>query len=133
MDPYIKQFKEISIADIAVVGGKNSSLGEMFSKLSSKGIPVPDGFASTTFAFEEFLTQHSLYSSLHDLMLQLDKKDYLNLKETGAKARKLLLDAELPKNLQAAVIDAYKELCGDTYFEVAVRSSATAEDLLMLY
>ena len=129
MDSYIKQFKEISIADIAIVGGKNSSLGEMFSKLSSKGIPVPDGFASTTFAFEEFLTQNSLQSRLNDLMLQLDKKDYLNLKETGAKARKLLLDAELPKNLQAAVIEAYKELCGDTYFEVAVRSSATAEDL----
>ena len=129
MNSYIKQFKEISIADIAIVGGKNSSLGEMFSKLSSKGIPVPDGFATTTFAFEEFLTQNSLHSSLHDLMLQLDKKDYLNLKETGAKARKLLLDAELSKNLQAAVIYAYKELCGDTYFEVAVRSSATAEDL----
>ncbi len=129
MDSYIKQFKDISIADIAVVGGKNSSLGEMFSKLSSKGISVPDGFASTTFAFEEFLTQNSLQSRLNDLMLQLDKKNYLNLKETGAKARKLLLDAELPKNLQAAVIHAYKELCGDTYFEVAVRSSATAEDL----
>ena len=126
MNPYIKQFKDISIADIAVVGGKNSSLGEMFSKLSSKGIPVPDGFASTTFAFEEFLTQNSLQSRLNDLMLQIDKKDYLNLKETGAKARKLLLDAELPQNLQAAVMDAYKELCGDTYFEVAVRSSATA-------
>ena len=129
MNPYIKQFKDISIADIALVGGKNSSLGEMFSKLSSKGIPVPDGFASTTFAFEEFLTQNLLQLSLNDLMLQLDKKDYLNLKETGAKARKLLLDAELPKNLQAAVIQAYKELCGNTYFEVAVRSSATAEDL----
>jgi len=129
MDSYIKQFKDISIADIAVVGGKNSSLGEMFSKLSSKGIPVPDGFATTTFAFEEFLTQNSLHVPLKDLMVQLDKKDYLNLKETGAKARKLLLNAELPKNLQTAVIGAYKELCGDTYFEVAVRSSATTEDL----
>ena len=129
MDPYIKQFKDIGIADIAVVGGKNSSLGEMFSKLSSKGISVPDGFATTTFAFEEFLTQNSLPLPLNDLMLQLDKKNYSNLKETGAKARKLLLAAELPKNLQAAIIHAYKELCGDTYFEVAVRSSATAEDL----
>ena len=129
MNTYIKQFKEISITDVAAVGGKNASLGEMFSKLSSSGIPVPDGFASTSFAFEEFLTQNSLQSPLNDLMLQLDKKDYSNLKETGAKARKLLLDAELPKNLQAAVIDAYKKLCGGTYFGVAVRSSATAEDL----
>ena len=102
MNNYIKQFKEISIADIAIVGGKNSSLGEMFSKLSSKGIPVPDGFASTTFAFEEFLTQNLLQLPLNDLMLQLDKKDYLNLKETGAKARKLLLDAET--NCQCKIV-----------------------------
>ena len=121
MNTYIKQFKEISITDIAAIGGKNSSLGEMFSKLSSKGIPVPDGFATTTFAFEEFLTQNSLHSRLYDLMIQLDKKNYSNLKETGAKARKLLLDDELPENLQAAIIPAYKELCGDTYFEVGVR------------
>ncbi len=129
MDSYIKQFKEISITDIAAVGGKNSSLGEMFSKLSSKGIPVPDGFATTAFAFEEFLTQNSLNSRLYDLMLQLDKKNYSNLKETGLKARKLFLDSELPQNLQLAIVHAYKELCGDNYFEVAVRSSATAEDL----
>jgi len=101
----------------------------MFSKLSSKGIPVPDGFAITAFAFEEFLTHNSLHSPLYNLMLQLDKKNYSNLKEIGAKARKLLLYAELPKNLQLAIAHAYKELCGNTYFEVAVRSSATAEDL----
>ena len=129
MDPYIKKFKEISIADIAAVGGKNSSLGEMFSKLSSKGIPVPDGFATTAFAFEEFLTHNSLQSLLYDLMLQLNKKNYSNLKEVGTKAKELLLKAELPHNLQLSIIEAYKELCGDTYFEVAVRSSATAEDL----
>ncbi|MGZ8558932.1 MAG: phosphoenolpyruvate synthase [Chitinophagaceae bacterium] len=129
MNAYIKKFNEISIADIAAVGGKNSSLGEMFSKLSSKGIPVPDGFATTAFAFEEFLSHNLLQSRLYDLMQQLDKKNYSNLKETGLKARKLLMDAGLPKNLQLAVVHAYKELCGDTYFEVAVRSSATAEDL----
>jgi pyruvate, water dikinase len=129
MTTYIKKFKEIGIADIAAVGGKNSSLGEMFSKLSVKGIPVPNGFATTAFAFEEFLTHNALHSPLYDLMLQLDKKNYFNLKETGAKARKLMLDAELPKNLQLAIVHAYKELCGANYFEVAVRSSATAEDL----
>lgn len=129
MDPYIKKFKEISLADIAAVGGKNASLGEMFSKLSSKGIPVPQGFATTAFAFNEFLAQNTLYSPLYDLMQLLDRKNYTNLKETGAYARKLLLDAELPKNLQLAIAHAYKELCGETYFEVAVRSSATAEDL----
>ncbi|UEG50794.1 phosphoenolpyruvate synthase [Ferruginibacter lapsinanis] len=126
---YIKRFNEISIADTPIVGGKNSSLGEMFSKLSSTGIPVPDGFATTADAFEEFLTQNALHFPLKNLMLQLDKKNYTNLKEIGAKARKLLSEALLPENLQQAIILYYKELCKGPYFEVAVRSSATAEDL----
>lgn len=126
---YIKKFSEINIADIAVVGGKNSSLGEMFSKLSSKGITVPDGFATTAFAFEEFLKHNNLKKALFDLMSSLDKQHYSNLKETGLKARNLLLNASLPAPLQSAIIAAYKALCGNEYFEVAVRSSATAEDL----
>lgn len=129
MNGYIKYFKEISIADLAAVGGKNSSLGEMFSKLSSKGIPVPDGFAITAFAFTEFLSCNALQAPLYDLMQQLNKKNYSNLEETGAGARKLLLDAELPGNLKLAIARAYRQLCGGSYFEVAVRSSATAEDL----
>src|SRR4026207_1969980 len=99
MSSRIKRFKEISIGDIAAVGGKNSSLGEMFSKLSSKGIPVPDGFATTAFAFDEFLSTNGLHSRLKDLIEQLDKKNYSNLKETGAKARALLLEAKLPGQL----------------------------------
>ncbi len=129
MNSYIKKFNKIGIADTAAVGGKNSSLGEIFSKLSSKGIPVPDGFATTAFAFEEFLSHNLLHSRLFDLIQQLDKKNYSNLRDTGSKARKLMLDAELPKNFQLAIVHAYKELCGENYFEVAVRSSATAEDL----
>jgi len=129
MKSFIKQFKETGIADIAAVGGKNASLGEMISKLSSKGIPVPDGFAITSEAFESFLTHNSLQPKLKDLMQQLDKKKYSNLKEKGAIARKLFLDADLPNELQLAIVQAYKNLCGDNYFEVAVRSSATAEDL----
>ena len=130
MNTYIRRFKDISIGDIAYVGGKNSSLGEMFSKLSAKGISVPDGFATTAFAFQEFLTNNSLHSALNELMQQLDKKQYSNLHEIGNRARKLLLDATLPQNLQNAIIAAYKKLCNnENYFEVAVRSSATAEDL----
>ena len=129
MNLYIKQFNEISIADIALVGGKNASLGEMFSKLSSKGISVPDGFATTAYAFEEFLTHNSLHSKLDDLMCQLDRSNYENLNETGAKARELMLAGELSQNLQSSVLQAYKELCGENDDEVAVRSSATAEDL----
>ncbi|MFC0775093.1 phosphoenolpyruvate synthase [Terrimonas alba] len=129
MENYIKKFNEISIADIAAVGGKNSSLGEMFSKLSSKGIPVPDGFATTAFAFEEFLSHNSLHLQLHDLVNDLDKKNFSNLQTIGAKARALLLKAEMPRSMELAIVHAYKELCGTVYFEVAVRSSATAEDL----
>jgi pyruvate,water dikinase len=129
MNTYIKKFKDISIADIAAVGGKNASLGEMFSRLSSKGISVPDGFASTAFAFIEFLEHNALPGKLNALMQQLDRKNYSNLKEIGAQARKLMLDAKLPEKLKEAIIEAYKALCGAAYFEVAVRSSATAEDL----
>lgn len=129
MSIYIKQFKKIEITDIAAVGGKNASLGEMFTKLSPLGISVPGGFAITTFAFEEFLTHNTLHSKLFDLLQQLDGKNYLNLEKIGEKTRQLLLDAVLPINLQVAIIRAYKELCGGNYFEVAVRSSATAEGL----
>lgn len=129
MQVYIKKFSEIAITDVAAVGGKNASLGEMFSKLSSKGITVPDGFATTSGAFEAFLAHNSLKDLLKGLMMQLDKKNYSNLKEIGAKAREALLGAALSPELQQAVIKAYKELCQGNYFEVAVRSSATAEDL----
>ncbi|HEU5366210.1 MAG TPA: phosphoenolpyruvate synthase, partial [Hanamia sp.] len=129
MNTYIKKFKDIGIADTASVGGKNSSLGEMFSKLTSRGILVPDGFATTAYAFEEFLTQNSLHSKLDDLIRQLDRNHYENLNEIGAKARELMLAAELPQKLQSSILQAYKELCGENDFEVAVRSSATAEDL----
>src|SRR5690242_8535556 len=129
MNEYIKKFSETGIRDTAKVGGKNSSLGEMFSNLSSKGIAVPDGFATTAYAFEEFLTQNALHSKLDELMHQLDKNHYANLNETGAKARELMLAGELSSAFQSSILQAYKELCGAGDCEVAVRSSATAEDL----
>ena len=127
--PYIKKFSDISINDVAVVGGKNSSLGEMFSNLSKKGIAVPNGFATTAYAFDEFLTHNSLRAPLLALMAELDKKNYSNLATIGSKARTLLLQAEIPQQLQLALVESYQQLCGTNYFEVAVRSSATAEDL----
>jgi pyruvate, water dikinase len=129
MIPLIKEFKDTGINDVAQVGGKNASLGEMISKLSSEGIPVPNGFAITSEGFRQFLSHSSLQEQLKELMAQLDRKQYSNLRELGAKARKLLLDAPLPDKLQQAIITSYKKLCGASYFEVAVRSSATAEDL----
>ncbi len=76
MNSYIKPFKKISLTDIQYVGGKNSSLGEMYSKLSSHGISVPDGFATTAFAYQEFLTKNSLHSPLYDLMAKLNRTNF---------------------------------------------------------
>jgi pyruvate,water dikinase len=129
LNDYIRKFSETGLADIATVGGKNSSLGEMISKLSSNGIKVPEGFATTAQAFEEFITANSCTGSLRNLMQELDRQNFSNLKQIGVKARGILLATPLSKNLQIAITDAYKELCGNNYFEVAVRSSATAEDL----
>jgi pyruvate,water dikinase len=129
MKPLIKRFNEISINDSSIVGGKNSSLGELFSKLSNKGIRIPDGFATTIFAFKIFLEANQLDESLRGLMDQLETTTYSNLKETGAKARDLIMTGKMPDDLQKAIVAAYNELCGDQVIEVAVRSSATAEDL----
>ncbi len=129
MNDYTRTFGEIGIADVERVGGKNSSLGEMFNHLASKGVSVPNGFATTAFAFEKFLSRNNLHSRLHELMYKLDKTNFSNLKEIGAEARKLILSAEMPNDIERSIINGYKTLCGKNYFEVAVRSSATAEDL----
>ncbi len=129
MNTRIKKFKEIGIKDVAKVGGKNSSLGEMFSQLSMKGIAVPDGFATTAFAFEEFLTENGFHSKLQHLMTQLERPSYSNLKDIGMKARQLILSGKLSEELQSSITLAYDELCGGVACAVAVRSSATAEDL----
>ncbi|MGZ5253069.1 MAG: phosphoenolpyruvate synthase [Flavitalea sp.] len=129
MKNYIKKFDSISLSDLPAVGGKNSSLGEMFSKLSSKGIPVPDGFATTAFAFDEFLETNNLKAQLNELMSSLDKNDFHNLREIGSAARLLMMQGSINENLKTSIISAYRELCAGTEIEVAVRSSATAEDL----
>lgn len=129
MQTYIKPFAEIGITDVASVGGKNASLGEMFTKLSSEGIRVPNGFAVTSFAFEAFLTHNKLHSQLLSVMKELDRTSFQNLEAIGAKARGLLSHSSIPLQVTKAIAEAYNSLCGTTVIEVAVRSSATAEDL----
>src|SRR5436190_19958534 len=129
MERLIKRFNEISIEDTTEVGGKNSSLGEMFSKLSGKGIRIPDGFATTSVAFKNFLESNHLDEPLHELMQQLDKKNFTNLKEIGAKAREIILASRIQDDLRKAITQAYRKLIKAENGEVAVRSSATAEDL----
>ncbi len=130
MNDFVKKFNEIGISDLTAVGGKNASLGEMLTQLTSKGINVPDGFATTSVSFWNFLDVNNLREPLKKLLSRLDSKTFFNLKEIGAEARKLILDAKMPDEISGAIINAYHELRGDAKdFEVAVRSSATAEDL----
>ncbi|MFB3388593.1 phosphoenolpyruvate synthase [Flavobacterium sp. LAR06] len=129
MEKYILKFSQIGIKDINKVGGKNASLGEMYNNLSAHGIRIPNGFAITTTAYKDFIEYNKLGLALNELMQLLDKKDFSNLTEIGEKTRKLLLDAKFPLDLQTEISDAYFSLCENHDMAVAVRSSATAEDL----
>lgn len=129
MPLFIKKFNEINITDTPVVGGKNSSLGEMYTQLGSKGIKVPDGFAVIAEAFEYFLEYNEYKYRLDELMKQLNRDNFSNLKDIGSKARALILQGTIPYNLKHEIIEAYRNLSGTEDIEVAVRSSATAEDL----
>lgn len=123
------KFSEISIDDVARVGGKNASLGEMYNRLADKKVAVPDGFATTSEAFWLFIDENQLRDKLKVLMGHLDRREFSNLASIGKQARSLILNATIPHTLAKAVVREYKILCGDADFEVAVRSSATAEDL----
>ena len=128
---YIKQFSELSNDKVALVGGKNASLGEMFNQLSPKGIKIPDGFATTAEAYWLFLDENNIRIKLTDLMNKIDLKEFSNLKEIGAEARALVLNAIIPEQIASEIKLSYKNLYAahKTEIEVAVRSSATAEDL----
>ncbi|MEH2391777.1 MAG: phosphoenolpyruvate synthase [Nostoc sp.] len=124
-------FDEVGIADIPVVGGKNASLGEMIQQLTPKGINVPTGFATTAYAYRHFIQSAGLEAKLRQLFADLDVEDVKNLRERGKKARSLLIHTPFPVELREAIAKAYQSL-GERYnaeTDVAVRSSATAEDL----
>lgn len=131
MKETIKHFSNIGIKDIPLVGGKNASLGEMYSALSSKGILVPEGFAITTVGYWDFLKENNLVEKLNFILAKLDIKTFDNLAEVGQEARNLLLGASLPTILQKEIIVAFQKLNSNTgnNKSFAVRSSATAEDL----
>lgn len=128
---YIISYSELGKNDVSVVGGKNASLGEMANNLKTHGINVPDGFATTADAFQYFLQKNNLSKPLEDLFAKLDIEKFSNLSAIGEHARKLVAAAIMPSDLQQEIITAYKELCTKEGREadVAVRSSATAEDL----
>ncbi|MDK2938573.1 MAG: pyruvate, water dikinase [Methanolobus sp.] len=128
---YVSWFKEISIDDVPLVGGKNASLGEMYRELTNKDIKIPNGFAITADAYWHVLESAGIVDELKKTLHGLDIDDVTDLAKRGKKARNLILDAGIPDDLWDEVKDAYDKLC-EQYGEdtdVAVRSSATAEDL----
>jgi len=128
---YIRWFNELTINDIPLVGGKNASLGEMYRKLAGQGVMVPNGFAVTAEAYRYLLDQAGAWDDLHALIDRLDADDVADLSRRAGLARELVYAAPLPADLQAEILEAFAELqreYGDQ-LTVAVRSSATAEDL----
>ncbi|HIK45723.1 MAG TPA: phosphoenolpyruvate synthase, partial [Leptolyngbyaceae cyanobacterium M65_K2018_010] len=138
---------QLRLEDVPLVGGKNASLGEMIQQLTPAGIRVPTGFATTSYAYRHFIAQTGLAAQLREVLSNFDVNDVAELRRRGRKARSLILNATFPEDLKAAILDAYHRMCdmagqslclgdqsclaGNTYTEVdvAVRSSATAEDL----
>ena len=131
MNPYIRWFSEIGIDDIPLVGGKNASLGEMFRELTPAGIRVPAGFAITADAYRLFLRQGDLEKTVTRLLEGIDTRNIDDLRTRGAAIRQALLDATLPSELAEEIAEAYRKLGLPSRAppSVAVRSSATAEDL----
>jgi len=125
-------FSEISIKDVPLVGGKNASLGEMYSKLTERGILVPAGFAITANAYWSFLRAHGLEKKIKLWLTKLDVTDVRSLARVGKQVREAILAVEFPNELKKEIILSYHELCKFSKtknLSVAVRSSATAEDL----
>ena len=141
---FIKFFNELSIEDVPRVGGKNASLGEMYRKLSSQGIRVPNGFATTAYAYNYFLKQSGLKNKIKKILKGLDTRNVKDLIIRSAQVRQAILKTKFPKDLAEEIISAYHKLSvqyatkkiqnkkfkiKNSLTDVAVRSSATAEDL----
>lgn len=128
---FIRPFKEISAEDVALVGGKTASLGEMYRALHSRGILVPNGFAITAEAYRHVLTEGRAWEKLHAALDGVRIDDLEDLARRGKLAREIVYSAGLPDDLKAEILEAYAALRREygTDMSVAVRSSATAEDL----
>ncbi len=127
----VKWFEEVGIEDVPSVGGKNASLGEMYRELAAKGVKVPNGFAVTADAYRAFLREAKLDGRIRTILKDLDTHNLDNLRQRGRQVRQVILSAVFPLDLTEAISDAYDRL-SDSHVEpvdVAVRSSATAEDL----
>jgi pyruvate, water dikinase len=125
-------FEELGRSDVALVGGKNSSLGEMYSNLAPKGIMVPNGFATTSFAYWQFLEANGITPKLKKIFEGLDVKNIKNLQKAGKAARDLIMKGKFQPDLEKEIVEGYRkisEFYGEKDVDVSARSSATAEDL----
>jgi pyruvate,water dikinase len=128
---YVKPFRELGMDDVGVVGGKNASLGEMISNLAGAGVSVPDGYATTAEAFWDFLDHNNLRARIQERLVGLDTNDVSALTSAGSEIRQWIIDAPFQDELDQSIRDAYAHMSSTMPNDasVAVRSSATAEDL----
>ncbi|MEI6858273.1 MAG: phosphoenolpyruvate synthase [Shewanella sp.] len=130
MQQYVLWYQELGMGDVNKVGGKNASLGEMISNLANAGVQVPGGFATTSYAFNEFLEQSGLNQKIYDILDSLDVDDVKALATAGAQIRQWVIDTPFHPEFELAVRDSYDKLSSETKeASFAVRSSATAEDM----
>ena len=129
---WIRRFGSLRLGDVGAVGGKNASLGELIAGLAPLGVRIPDGFATTSAAYRDFLRSAGLERPLREVLRDVRKADVEDLARRSAQARDLVVAAALPKELETAIVEHYRSLSrkyGEEETDVAVRSSATAEDL----
>ncbi len=129
---FVLWFKDLKIEDVPIVGGKNASLGEMYRELTRKGVRIPNGFAITTHAYKHLLKHSGIEKEMRQILEGIDIKNVRQLAERGRKIRELIRRAEFPEDLKEAIFKAYRQLSREyrsAEVDVAVRSSATAEDL----
>ena len=129
MNAFVIPFEQLGMRDVETVGGKNASLGEMIGKLTRLGVQVPGGFATTAQAYREFLQQGALDARIRTELASLDVDDVTKLAATGARIRQWILATPFPPPFEQAVIAQLRQMSGGAEIAVAVRSSATAEDL----
>ena len=130
-EPLVLWFEQIGIDDVSSVGGKNASLGEMYCNLSARGIAVPNGFATTAAAYRLFMSETCLDQKIREILDDLDTANISNLQSHGREVRQAILATEIPEGLRNEILQSYRKLSEDIEggLDVAVRSSATAEDL----
>jgi len=128
---FILWFDELGIEDVPLVGGKNASLGEMYRNLTKKGVKIPNGFAVTAAAYNYLLDKAGIRNEIKSILKGLNTSNMKNLSDRGKKVRETILKAEFPKEIRDEIINSYMKLCRQygQNTDVAVRSSATAEDL----